>query len=73
MRPLPQSRTSSPAASVAGGQGLAVGHEAVVERRVAVVTWGGARFRVVVYRTHVQHETAKNFQLDLFDPSDGHY
>jgi hypothetical protein len=21
----------------------------------------------------VQHETAKNFQLDLFDPSDGHY
>ena len=37
------------------------------------MTWGGARFRVVVYRTHVQHETAKNFQLDLFDPSDGHY
>ena len=27
----------------------------------------------MVYRTHVQHETAKNFQLDLFDPSDGHY
>jgi len=27
----------------------------------------------VVYRTHVGHETAKNFQLDLFDPSDGHY
>ena len=35
--------------------------------------WGGAALRVVVYRTHVQHETAKNFQLDLFDPSDGHY
>ena len=30
-------------------------------------------FRVVVYRTHVEHATAKNFQLDLFDPSDGHY
>ena len=43
------------------------------EHEVAVATWGGARYRVVVYRTHVQHETAKNFQLDLFDPSDGHY
>jgi len=31
------------------------------------------RLRVVVYRTRVQHETAKNFQLDLFDPADGHY
>lgn len=29
--------------------------------------------RVVIYRTRVQHETAKNFQLDLFDPADGHY
>jgi hypothetical protein len=31
------------------------------------------RLRVIVYRTHVQHVTAKNFQLDLFDPDDGHY
>jgi Transposase DDE domain group 1 len=29
--------------------------------------------RVVIYRTRVQHETHKNFQLDLFDPADGHY
>ena len=29
--------------------------------------------RVVVYRKRVQHATAKNFQLDLFDPADGHY
>jgi hypothetical protein len=43
------------------------------EHQVAVATWGGAAYRVVVYRTHVRHETAKNFQLDLFDPSDGHY
>jgi hypothetical protein len=42
------------------------------EHEVAIATWG-QRFRVVVYRTHVAHETAKNFQLDLFDPSDGHY
>ena len=34
---------------------------------------GRRRFRVVLYRRRVQHETAKNFQLDLFDPSDGHY
>ena len=42
-------------------------------RRRAWRAWGGRRFRVVVYRRRVQHETAKNFQLDLFDPSDGHY
>jgi hypothetical protein len=42
------------------------------EHAVTVATWGHT-FRVVVYRTHVAHETAKNFQLDLFDPSDGHY
>jgi hypothetical protein len=29
--------------------------------------------RVIVYRKHVFHETAKNFQLDLFSPDDGHY
>ena len=29
--------------------------------------------RVVIYRTRVHHETRKNFQLDLFDPADGHY
>jgi hypothetical protein len=27
--------------------------------------------RVVVYRKRVHHETAKNFQLDLFSPDDG--
>ena len=29
--------------------------------------------RVVVYRKRVFHETAKNFQLDLFSPDDGHF
>ena len=29
--------------------------------------------RVVVYRKHVEHETRKNFQLDLFSPDDGHF
>ncbi len=28
---------------------------------------------VAIYRKRVQHRTAKNFQLDLFDPNDGHY
>jgi hypothetical protein len=28
---------------------------------------------VAIYRKKVQHRTAKNFQLDLFDPDDGHY
>jgi hypothetical protein len=42
------------------------------EHTVDIAPWG-QRHRIVVYRSHVQHETAKNFQLDLFDPSDGHY
>jgi len=29
--------------------------------------------RVVVYRKHVDHQTRKNFQLDLFSPDDGHF
>ena len=28
---------------------------------------------VVVYRRKVRHKTRKNFQLDLFDPNDGHF
>jgi hypothetical protein len=42
------------------------------DHAVAVAQWDQC-LRVVVYRTHVQHATTKNFQLDLFDPSDGHY
>jgi Transposase DDE domain group 1 len=42
------------------------------EHEVEVAKWG-RRFRVVIYRRRVAHETAKNFQLDLFDPSNGHY
>src|SRR5439155_26846390 len=26
-----------------------------------------------LYRKHVQHESPKNFQLDLFTPDDGHF
>lgn len=29
--------------------------------------------RVVIYRKRVGHESPKNYQLDLFDPSDGHW
>jgi len=42
------------------------------EHEVEIAKWG-RRLRVVIYRRRVQHETAKNFQLDLFDPNDGHY
>jgi hypothetical protein len=42
------------------------------EHVVDLARWG-QRHRVVVYRSHVQHRPAKNYQLDLFDPSDGHY
>lgn len=29
--------------------------------------------RVVIYRKRVRHPTRKNYQLDLFDPSNGHF
>jgi hypothetical protein len=28
---------------------------------------------VAIYRKHVRHRATKNYQLDLFDPDDGHY
>ena len=31
------------------------------------------RMRIVVYRKRVRHRTAKNYQLDLFDPNDGYF
>jgi hypothetical protein len=42
------------------------------DHEVTVRPWS-RRCRMVIYRRHVSHETAKNFQLDLFDPNDGHY
>ena len=42
------------------------------DHEVALAPWQ-QRHRIVLYRTHVHHETTKNFQLDLFDPNDGHY
>jgi hypothetical protein len=42
------------------------------EREVEFTPWQ-RRMRVVIYRKRVHHETRKNFQLDLFDPADGHY
>ena len=42
------------------------------EHWLEVAPWD-RRLRVILYRTQVQHVTAKNFQLDLFDPNDGYY
>lgn len=42
------------------------------ERRLSVTPWGRG-CRVVIYRKRVHHRTAKNYQLDLFDPDDGYY
>ena len=39
----------------------------------AVATPWGASLTVAIYRRKVAHRTAKNFQLDLFNPDDGHY
>lgn len=38
----------------------------------AATPWGRPVW-VAIYRKRVAHRTAKNFQLDLFDPNDGHY
>jgi hypothetical protein len=38
----------------------------------AATPWGAPRW-VAIYRKKVAHRTAKNFQLDLFDPNDGAY
>jgi len=40
------------------------------EHQLTVPQWK-LRLRVMIYRKHVQHESPKNFQLDLFTPDDG--
>src|SRR6266508_404623 len=42
------------------------------EHALVIPQWN-LRLRVMIYRKHVRHETAKNFQLDLFTPDDGHF
>jgi hypothetical protein len=39
--------------------------------REAITPWGFP-IAVTIYRKKVRHRTAKNFQLDLFDPNDGY-
>lgn len=39
---------------------------------VALTPWGFP-VSVTIYRKQVRHRTAKNYQLDLFDPNDGYY
>jgi hypothetical protein len=41
-------------------------------QRIRVRAWSRT-LRVVIYRKQVRHRTAKNYQLDLFDPDDGYY
>ena len=42
------------------------------EQWLPVPAWS-RKMRVVVYRKRVHHRTAKNYQLDLFDPDDGYF
>jgi len=42
------------------------------DHRLTIPQWG-LEVRVMIYRKHVQHESRKNFQLDLFTPDDGHF
>ena len=42
------------------------------EQWLRVPAWS-RRMRVVVYRKRVRHRSAKNYQLDLFDPDDGYF
>jgi hypothetical protein len=42
------------------------------DHRLTIPQWD-LEVRVMIYRKHVQHESRKNFQLDLFTPDDGHF
>lgn len=42
------------------------------EARLNLKPWQ-RRERVVIYRKRVRHVSRKNYQLDLFDPDDGHF
>lgn len=42
------------------------------DHRLTIPQWR-LDVRVMIYRKHVQHESRKNFQLDLFTPDDGHF
>ena len=42
------------------------------EQQLPIPQWN-LSLRVMIYRKHVQHESPKNFQLDLFTPDDGHF
>jgi hypothetical protein len=42
------------------------------EHQLDIPQWH-LQLRVMIYRKHVQHESRKNFQLDLFTPDDGHF
>ncbi len=42
------------------------------EREIYFAPWD-MTLRVVIYRKRVYHKTRKNYQLDLFDPDNGHY
>ncbi len=42
-------------------------------RLPAAITPWGFPIAVTIYRKKVRHRTAKNFQLDLFDPNDGSF
>ena len=42
------------------------------EAMVTIRTWKRSLL-IAIYRRRVQHESPKNFQLDLFDPDDGHW
>jgi hypothetical protein len=40
--------------------------------RIWLQTWG-MELRVIIYRKKVRHPSLKNYQLDLFDPTNGHW
>lgn len=50
-----------------------VNHEVeYFEDAMAITSWNTC-LRVAIYRKRVYHRSAKNYQLDLFDPNDGYF
>jgi len=48
------------------------GQVSYFETALPLEPWG-LTLRVAIYRKRVNHQTRKNFQLDLFSPDDGHF
>jgi len=56
-----------------GGMGMVAFGEQTIPSGIAALLIAMMPVWVAIYRKKVSHQATKNYQLDLFDPNDGHY